>query len=189
MWKGALQSGRKGIGVGLRQEKHPAPQAILAYLATSGESAVPRRRLARLLWSTRWEEQARASLRQSLMELRRGIVRESPELLRIERDRVCLQIDKVWVDGIDIPAKADRSVSPPQPDTDTFLESLRGVDAAFDHWLDIQLATFKATGEMDPDCGITSGSRGKKLFSRFNTLKGHTWRGRSGLRFWNSDRE
>lgn len=127
-------------------------QAILAYLAMCGESAVPRRRLARLLWSTRWEEQARASLRQSLVELRRSIVAETPELLRIERDRVCLQIDKVWVDGIDIPAEADRSVSPPQPDTDTFLESLRGVDAAFDHWIDTQLATFKATSEIDSDC-------------------------------------
>ncbi|WP_404924640.1 hypothetical protein [Mesorhizobium sp. ORM16] len=63
-----------------------------------------------------------------------------------------MQIDKVWVDGIDIPAEADRSVSPPQPDTDTFLESLRGVDAAFDHWIDTQLATFKATSEIDSDC-------------------------------------
>ncbi|MFD1985555.1 hypothetical protein ACFSOZ_24165 [Mesorhizobium newzealandense] len=109
-------------------------QAILAYLAMCGEAVVPRRRLARLLWSTRWDEQARASLRQSLMELRRGIIAIAPELLCIEKDRVSLQIAKVWIDGIGISATARRSVS--QRDPATFLETLRGLDVAFDQWID-----------------------------------------------------
>lgn len=120
-------------------------QAILAYLAMCGEAVVPRRRLARLLWSTRWDEQARASLRQSLMELRRGIVAIGPELLCIEKDRVSLEIAKVWIDGIGTPPPAHRSVSQRNPDT--FLESLRGLDVAFDQWIETRLSTFTESGD------------------------------------------
>ncbi|MET4214712.1 hypothetical protein [Bradyrhizobium sp. LA2.1] len=122
-------------------------QAILAYLAMCGDSTVPRRRLARLLWSTRWYEQARASLRQSLMELKRGIAID-PELLCIEKDRVSLQTNRVWIDGIGRPVQAHRSTFPPQQEPDTFLESLRGVDTAFDRWIDRQLAIFAQSDDI-----------------------------------------
>ncbi|WP_156918089.1 hypothetical protein [Bradyrhizobium sp. Cp5.3] len=123
-------------------------QAILAYLAMCGEPTVPRRRLARLLWSTRWEEQARASLRQSLMELRRSIIAISPELLCIENDRVSLQIAKVWIDGIGGPTQVHRSICPLQQDPNTFLESLRGLDAAFDRWIDARLAASELSNDL-----------------------------------------
>lgn len=47
--------------------------ALLAYLARSGGAAVPRERLAALLWGHRPEERARSSLRQELFRLR-GVV-------------------------------------------------------------------------------------------------------------------
>ncbi|MCK1732022.1 hypothetical protein [Bradyrhizobium sp. 142] len=122
-------------------------QAILAYLAMCGESTVPRSRLTKLLWSTRWDQQARASLRQSFMELRRGMIAIAPELICIEKDRVSLKIAKVWIDGIGISARAQRSVS--QRDPDTFLESLRGLDAAFDQWIDTKRSTFTQSADME----------------------------------------
>lgn len=107
--------------------------AILAYLAASGEPTVTRQRLTGLLWSRRWEEQARASLRQSLMELRRAIGSIDATLLRIEKDRVSLDHSRVWLDGL-----VSLFGSVPSTDPDRFLESLRGLDDAFDHWIDAE---------------------------------------------------
>jgi pentatricopeptide repeat protein len=112
-------------------------QAILAYLALCKDPAVPRQRLLKLLWSKRWDEQARASLRQSLMELRRSIGGIGPGILTIEKDRVSLQADRVWIDGLG--ARFDIQRQPTlrlQPGSDQLLESLRGVDAAFDQWIE-----------------------------------------------------
>jgi hypothetical protein len=107
--------------------------AVLAYLAASGEPTVSRQRLTSLLWSRRWEEQARASLRQSLMELRRAIGSVDATLLRIEKDRVSLDHSRVWLDGL-----VSLFGSVPSTDPDRFLESLRGLDDAFDHWIDAE---------------------------------------------------
>ena len=108
-------------------------QAILAYLAAAGEPVVPRQRLTALLWSRRWEEQARASLRQSLMELRRAIGAIDATLLRIEKDRVSLDHSRVWLDGL-----VSLFGAVPSTDPDRFLESLRGLDNAFDHWFEAE---------------------------------------------------
>jgi hypothetical protein len=107
--------------------------AILAYLAASGEPMVSRQRLTSLLWSRRWEEQARASLRQSLMELRRAIGSIDATLLRIEKDRISLDHSRVWLDGL-----VSLFGSVPSTDPDRFLESLRGLDEGFDHWIDAE---------------------------------------------------
>ncbi|UFZ06360.1 hypothetical protein LQG66_08705 [Bradyrhizobium ontarionense] len=150
-------------------------QAILAYLAFSDDAAVPRQRLIKLLWSKRWHEQARASLRQSLMELRRYVSAIDPKLLLIEKDRVSLQNDKVWIDGIDARSARQTAVPPASQRADRFLESLRGLDPAFDQWIEARssnlfhqddapaasrpdepsalLAVLPATtGAIDPDC-------------------------------------
>lgn len=130
-------------------------QAILAYLAMCGEVTVPRRRLIKLLWSKRWDEQARASLRQSLMELRRYISAIDPELLSIEKDRVSLRGAKVWIDGIGVWSHS--SDEPPPINglarLDGFLESLRGLDTAFDQWIETRAASLfrqsNAIGRID----------------------------------------
>lgn len=109
-------------------------QAILAYLAMCDDAAVPRQRLIKLLWSKRWDEQGRASLRQSLMELRRCIGAINPGLVAIEKDRVSLQTDKIWIDGIGV--RSDMSPPVSGQRADQFLESLRGLDAAFDQWIE-----------------------------------------------------
>lgn len=126
-------------------------QAILAYLALAAEDAVPRGRLIGLLWSPRWEEQARASLRQSLMELRRAVGLFDGRLVTIERNRVSLDRRFVWVDGLSIHA-SDPAFAPrlqPSVEPNRLLESLTGVDPKFDAWIDTarrQLADELAQG-------------------------------------------
>jgi DNA-binding SARP family transcriptional activator len=51
----------------------PKPQALLAYLATRRGVPEHRDRIATLLWADRGQEQARHSLRQALLTLRRGL--------------------------------------------------------------------------------------------------------------------
>jgi DNA-binding SARP family transcriptional activator/pimeloyl-ACP methyl ester carboxylesterase len=62
-------------------------QALLAYLALRPDHAHQRDSLAALLWPDRPNEQARASLRHALYELRRALA-ASPAVLRTERDTV-----------------------------------------------------------------------------------------------------
>jgi tetratricopeptide (TPR) repeat protein/DNA-binding winged helix-turn-helix (wHTH) protein len=128
-------------------------QAILSYLALTSEDVVPRKRFAELLWSTRWGDQARASLRQSLIEIRTAFARRYEGLITIERDRVTLNRDLVWVDGL-----SSRSDSQPiRPDSspldpELLLETLFGLDQRFDDWIksarqDIARSLRRVTGD------------------------------------------
>ena len=65
-------------------------RAILAYLALTPEHAATRERLCGLLWSDRGETQARASLRQCLVELKEATAAADLDLLSIERAHVAL---------------------------------------------------------------------------------------------------
>ncbi|MDB5482341.1 MAG: hypothetical protein JWO83_3394 [Caulobacteraceae bacterium] len=65
-------------------------RAILAYLALTPENAATRERLCGLLWSDRGESQARASLRQCLVELKVVTTAAGLDLLSIERTHVAL---------------------------------------------------------------------------------------------------
>jgi DNA-binding SARP family transcriptional activator len=65
-------------------------RALIAYLVLAGPSGAGRERLSGLLWSDRGEEQARASLRQCLLELRRELSDAGIEGLNAGREQVCL---------------------------------------------------------------------------------------------------
>jgi TolB-like protein len=73
-------------------------RALAACLALSPGQPWPREKLMALLWSDRAEEQARASLRQALAELRRPFGEPSP--LRTEHDAVSLDPAMIAVDAI-----------------------------------------------------------------------------------------
>lgn len=73
-------------------------RALLACLALSPGKAWPRERLMALLWSDRGEEQARASLRQALAEMRRALGEPSP--VRTEQDAVSLDPALLDVDAL-----------------------------------------------------------------------------------------
>ena len=114
-------------------------RALIAIAASRPGALWGRERLAAILWSDRGEEQARASLRQALHELRTLGDRESP-LLEIRRDHV--RVDPTIL-GEDV-ARIDRlartgdfaAVAESVPDMGSELFSeLEGVSSGFDEWL------------------------------------------------------
>lgn len=72
-------------------------RGLAAYLLLSQGRAVPRDRAADLLWSDRGEEQARASLRQALYELRPLATGEYP-LFSVERSDIRLEVAHIETD-------------------------------------------------------------------------------------------
>ena len=72
-------------------------QALLAYLALHPEPAPHRDSLAALLWPDRTDDQARASVRHALHELRRALA-SSGDVLKTEGDTVTVDTDLVDLD-------------------------------------------------------------------------------------------
>ncbi len=119
-------------------------RGLLAILALAEGQPVARERLAGLLWADRSEEQARASLRQALRELRRCL--DEPGLLRIERDRVALDTARITVDAL-LPGEgstlAAKAAGTPKSGPGELLEGLDGLGAAFGVWLAGQRARWR----------------------------------------------
>lgn len=77
-------------------------RAALAFAALSPSSSASRDQLAAMLWADRPDDQARASLRQSLQELRRAFDPVQATALQIDRDRVRLMPDQIWIDAVEV---------------------------------------------------------------------------------------
>ena len=75
-------------------------RALLAYLAASAGQMHPRDKLAALLWVDRGQEQARQSLRQSLVALREALAAARPRPLAADRDGVTLDPAACEIDVI-----------------------------------------------------------------------------------------
>lgn len=75
-------------------------RGILAYLAMSSGRAQARDKLATLLWGARTSDQARASLRQTLSQLRRVINPVHSEALKTDGDAILLDPSAVLVDAV-----------------------------------------------------------------------------------------
>lgn len=115
-------------------------RALLAYLALSDSGTETRERLVGLFWSETDEERARASLRQTLYELRDALAAAGfsglgGDKLSVRLDRSQVEID---VDAVLADAKAGR----PHPLLldhdrlfDSLLEELESIDPAFRVWL------------------------------------------------------
>lgn len=117
-------------------------RAIIAYLAACGGAGVSRERLAGLLWSERGDPQARASLRQTLLELR-PYATDAARLLAIERDQVRLNGPALTSDiaRIEALARADKLDALRQAIAelgDRLYDGLDGLDPAFDEWLALE---------------------------------------------------
>ncbi|TPI11702.1 BTAD domain-containing putative transcriptional regulator [Mesorhizobium sp. B4-1-1] len=92
---------------GFRLEKEPVGRirltgkrgaAIIAYLTRCPDMAVPRERLADLLWGESDSEHSRNSLRQTLSVLRRDLSRAGVDLIHSGREVIGLRADAVRVD-------------------------------------------------------------------------------------------
>jgi TolB-like protein/DNA-binding SARP family transcriptional activator len=110
-------------------------RAVLAILAITWPRPVLRARLIGLLWSRREKEQAQASLRQCVHELRRALGPLAGSLLQITRNHLTLLADQLWVDTrVFARSSADHPQSLELFQT-ALLDDLTGLDQAFDQWL------------------------------------------------------
>jgi DNA-binding SARP family transcriptional activator/Tfp pilus assembly protein PilF len=82
-------------------------RALLAILALAPGCAVARDQLVALLWGDRGESQARNSLRQSLLVLRRDLADIEPSPLVMQDDQVRLDLAHLHIDSVQFCAAAD----------------------------------------------------------------------------------
>ena len=113
-------------------------RALLAYLALQNGSAT-RERLAGLLWGDRAEEQARASLRQTLYELRELTIDGAP-LISGDREDVTLSnqalaTDIGQIEGLAAAHNFQALEAAVARWSGPLLADMNGVDRTFDEWL------------------------------------------------------
>ena len=121
--------------------KNRKAQALLAYLILSPVRTETRERLCGLLWSESEEQKARASLRQTLHQVREILQLAGFEGFSITRDEVGLDKSNVDVDVWEVcavgkelhPLLLDHKELP-----DSLLAGLEDVDEAFRSWLIVQ---------------------------------------------------
>jgi adenylate cyclase len=81
------------------QIKSKKAKALLAYLALSPRMSRSREEIMALLWSDRGEAQARASLRQVLVGLRKDLGEEAVAAMIVTNEAVALNPDKVTIEA------------------------------------------------------------------------------------------
>ena len=113
-------------------------RALLACLALSPGRTWPREKLMALLWGDRGEEQARASLRQALAELRR--VLGQPSVVRTEHDTISLDPNLIAVDAVEFErlAKAENWEAAAAVYRGPLLDGHGVHDSAFEDWIRVE---------------------------------------------------
>lgn len=129
-------------GVDVRPRGRKA-RALLAYLAMHPGMRIGRERLLGLLWGERAEEQARASLRQAIQELKplangRGIIAIDRECLTLQEGSLVTDLDlHRW--AFERESWPELLAGLPEPHERLFAD-LDGLDSGFDDWLVIERA-------------------------------------------------
>ena len=118
-------------------------RALLGFLAVSPGVSHAREKLASMLWSDSGDRQARDSLKQALLRLRRclGPLADGP--LITDRQSVTLDAERVWVDAQDFeallrdrdPEAIERAAALYNGD---LLDGLLVRDASFEDWLQVE---------------------------------------------------
>ena len=101
---GPMQLQLQGRVVDLPSRK---ARALLAYLALRAGQSVPRETLTALLWGERGDDQARASLRQTLSSIRKSLGETVSEALIASTESVKLAPDRVHIDVMQLRKAAD----------------------------------------------------------------------------------
>jgi DNA-binding SARP family transcriptional activator len=86
--------------------------ALLAYLAMQPEPTLTREQLATLLWGDRFDTQARQSLRQCLLSLRRDLEQAAPDMLAVDGELVRLNVQALSTDAREFAALAEEGGDP-----------------------------------------------------------------------------
>ncbi|MEP5701203.1 MAG: BTAD domain-containing putative transcriptional regulator [Sneathiella sp.] len=119
---------------------HRKANALIGYLALQDGAAQTRERLAGLLWSEYAEEQARASLRQTVRRLRTFFARLEVEPLEFGRQEIVLHRDKVVIDAHSVLQDLHNGIVPSllvdiRNPVDTLLYGMDDLDGLFTSWL------------------------------------------------------
>jgi DNA-binding SARP family transcriptional activator/TolB-like protein len=123
--------------------------ALVAYLALHPEHSVSREKLATLLWGDHPDRQARLSLRQVILSLRKNLTIGSNELIAIDGEMVGLHMDRVSVDALEFQRLGRSSDAGDLARAaslygGTFLSELDVGTEEFDDWLQGARARFEA---------------------------------------------
>lgn len=115
-------------------------RALLGYLAMTPGAQESRERLVGLLWSETDEEHARASLRQTLFQIREALSAAGFSGFRADKLKVGLDPDQIQIDILDILAEAGRGAAHPLLSSeermfDNLLRDIETIDDAFRTWL------------------------------------------------------
>jgi len=133
-------------------------QALVAMLALAPRGARSRVWLRDKLWSDRQEEQASASLRQALTELRKALGPLAQDILNADKNTVSLDLDRVWTDirATETSEGSDLDVTPAGPDRE-LLEGIDIGDPEFEEWLSLERQFWASRME-----AIEAGAREKR---------------------------
>lgn len=115
-------------------------RALLGYLVQRGGTDVARSTITGLLWSERGEEQARASLRQTLSELRAAFTKSNRQPINASNESVTWTTGSAWIDIKELESAAGSDDDEALREAallirGEFMEGLSVDEAAFEHWL------------------------------------------------------
>lgn len=125
-------------------------RGLLAYLGSKAGVPVSRESITALLWGDRSGEQARASVRQTLVALRKAIGGDADKLLIASNEHVSLANDCVWTDVSQLDRiSGDAPLSTLEAIAELFrgdfLEGLYLEEPAFEQWLTAERERVRAS--------------------------------------------
>jgi tetratricopeptide (TPR) repeat protein len=122
--------------------KNQKSKAVVAMLALAPRGSRSRVWLRDKLWSDRSEDQASASLRQALLDIRKSFGADYKDILIADKYSVTLDLSRVQVDAKQISEQADKGLlhlSDEQHDfSEHFLEGFDICDPEFESWLTLE---------------------------------------------------
>lgn len=123
-------------------------QALLAYLALNQDQHTTREQLATLLWGDRFDEQARHSLRQSILALRKALADENASILHSTGEFLAISNKAVEVDALELQrltlegsqACLGQAVA---LYTGDLLAGVRAPSESFEEWLSVERVRYR----------------------------------------------
>lgn len=122
--------------------KNQKSKAVLAMLALAPRGSRSRVWLRDKLWSDRGEDQASASLRQALLDIRKCFGADKKDILSADKYSVSLDLSRIRVDAIDLMDKVEQGEVTPlvglEAVSEHFLEGFDICDPEFESWLTLE---------------------------------------------------
>lgn len=120
-----------------RCPKSQKSRAVIAMLALSPRGSRSRIWMRDKLWSDRGEDQASASLRQALVDIRKSLGADLRDIVSADKHTVWLDLSRVWVDvqAILDPGAPLREDIEGSMSAEHFLEGIDVRDPEFEEWL------------------------------------------------------